>query len=660
MNGGPFAYTLDPNAYHYGNTNINGNATNLGNVGNIETGPSTANVTNNGQETANWNESVNGNGNGNATGTGNGIGSGNATPKPGGPSPLACLACRQKHLKCDGRQPVCGRCTSGQLTCEYTPSRRGYKGPSKKRRADPSPGEQQFMADPRIFALDGRKPEISPEWQIPGIVGSVPSTGMPGDPAAITPPYMGATALVAAPTGSTATPLIGSAQPLVARSPLTPESSSSALGGDGYLIDVYYSNFHNSHPILPPSSMFLHYSPPRYLEQVVKFIGAHFTPAASPETYRQTVVQSVIEQEASPEKVQALLLLTIVLHSRNERQEAGSLLAQAMDLAYELGMHRRLYAESMAEEDPIRRESFRRTWWELFVIEGMLTALGSRPSFTASTVPFEVPLPCEERIYQEGLHPPASPPTMADFDNRVFADEDTEFSSYSYRIDAVRLLGRVLLLSESATGQEDIVESVDARIASWNHHVPESKMELIRADGTIDEMMFQARMIINGASIYLHFPRSDLLSSPAVAAEVICGHSGTCLMPAFTHHAHAMNALTAASEISTLAALRTPVTRHTPFFICALVLSSIVQLAAYSVKAGQMPDPRRDRLTLTIGVFKSLGRTWAISHSVMRQIKTVARDVLDIGVRPTGEEDNLDFSAFLEGSQYWLPNPQGM
>jgi hypothetical protein len=316
-------------------------------------------------------------------------------------------------------------------------------------------------------------------------------------------------------------------------------------------------------------------------------------------------------------------------------------------------MHRQSFAETMTD-DPIRKESLRRTFWELFVVEGMMTALGMRTIFTLSELPvLEVPLPCEERIYQDGLIPPLYPPTIKQFDDRVFADEDIPFSSYSYRVDAVRILGRVVMLSNSNSGQQhqEEIESVDARIASWFHHIPDSKMELMRPDGTTDEMMFQARMIINGASIYLNFPRSDLLSSPAVAAEVICGHSGICLMPAFSHHAHAMRALNAAGEISNLAALRTPALRHTPFFICSLVLSSIVQLAGYSVKAGQMPDPRRDRLTLTIGVFKSLGRTWAISQSIMKQIKAVARDVLEIGVRPQVDQNSLDFNTFLDG---WL------
>lgn len=558
-----------------------------------------------------------------------------APPKGSGPSLLACLTCRQKHLKCDSKMPVCGRCLSSGMNCEYTPSRRGYKGPSKKRRADPDSPEWPALES----GLDNRA-DLPAEWSLP--------------PSFVTPPLAAATPFPWTSPGpnpmSPPPPITDLKAPLI--TPPTPDSAAASPGGDGYLVDLYYSNFHAAHPVLPPLRVFYRFNPPPYLEYVVKFIGSHFTSVVSSESYRPSVITSVVDQEPSVEKAQALLLLAIVLHSRNERAEAGNCLGQALDIAYDLGMHRKSFAETMAGSDPVREESLRRTWWELFVIEGMLTALGARKSFTASMVPLEVPLPCEESIFQDGLGPPPAP-TLAQFDDRVFAEDDIDFSSFSYRIEAVRILGRVVVLGQTAQGHQEQVEAIDARIASWFHHLPESKAELMRPDGTVDEMMFQAMMIVNGASIYLHFPRSDLLSSPAVAAEVICGQSGQCLMPAFSHHAHAMKALKAASELSTLASMRIPVTKHTPFFICALVLSSLVQLAAYSVKAGQMPDPRRDRLTLTVGVFKSLGRTWAISQSIMRQIKAVARDVLDIGIRPAADQTALDFAAFLDGGQQW-------
>ncbi|KAL4806788.1 hypothetical protein BDV18DRAFT_138225 [Aspergillus unguis] len=560
-----------------------------------------------------------------------------AQPRVAGPSLLACLLCRHKHLKCDGATPVCSRCAATGSECQYTPSRRGYKGPSsKKRRANPSSPEQVPAdvqpTDPNLGFYD-----MPIDWNALNPYPYVPmATLSASNSSGSSPQFLDQTAVPQ--------------QTVVKTTPLTPESSTS-LQHDGYLVDIYYQNFHPSHPILPPIRILYQHRVPPFLEQVIKFIGAHFTPAASSETYRPSIIEIVQEQEGSIQKVQALLLLAIVLHSRNERTQAGECLVEAVDLAFEFGLHTRDAVTTLSEGDPLKAECFRRTWWELFIIEGMLTALGLQPTPRTHSVPLEVPLPCEERIYQDGLVPPP-PPTIAQFDERVFADEERDFSSYTYRIEAARILGRVVAIQDLIEGQQDQVESIDARITSFFHHLPESKAELLRPDGTVDEMVFQATMVINSTSIYLHFPRSDLLSSPAVAAEVICGHHGPCAIPAFSHHAHAMKAVKAASEISSLASIRMPVVKHTPFFICSLTMSSIVQLAACSVKAGQMPDPSRDRLALTIGVFKTLASTWAISQSIMRQIKAVARDVMDMGLRPT--MDQIDLNTVLDNSRFWL------
>ncbi|KAJ5560774.1 hypothetical protein N7535_008971 [Penicillium sp. DV-2018c] len=549
--------------------------------------------------------------------------------KPG-PALLACLQCRHKHLKCDGRTPTCSRCEQTRSSCEYTKSRRGYKGPSKKRRAN-SP--DYVPMDPNTVG----KLDLPVDWAaLQSGFSYTPTVHLPSS--ASTSPGL----------HHMSTPMIPNVRPI--SDPLTPDSLT-AIGGDGYLLEMYYSYFHAAHPILPPQKLMHRYVFPAYLEQVMKFIGSHFTPAASSDTYRHTVVAMVQEQELSVEKVQALLLLAIVLHSDNERAEAGVCLSGAVDGAFELGMHQGTFAIYASNGDPIRAESLRRTWWELFVIEGLMTALGVQRVYRTNQVPLEVALPCEERIYHDALPPPPSP-TIAQFDERVFAEEELDFSSYCYRIESVRILGRVVAMQEMTEGQQDHVEAIDARIGSWSHHLPESKEELLRPDGSVDEIMFQATMILNGAAIYLNFPRSDLLSSPAVAAEVICGHHGPISVPAFSHNEHAMKASKAARELSRLAAFRVPVIKHTPFFICALTLSSIVQLASCSVKAGQMPDPSRDRLALTIGVFKSLARTWAISQSIMRQIKAVARDVMDLGLRPTME--SLDLTAVLDNSQFWV------
>jgi hypothetical protein len=54
--------------------------------------------------------------------------------------PAACIACRTKHLKCDGKMP-CSRCaTSGlsAVSCTYVRSRRGYKGPRRNTKQVPA------------------------------------------------------------------------------------------------------------------------------------------------------------------------------------------------------------------------------------------------------------------------------------------------------------------------------------------------------------------------------------------------------------------------------------------------------------------------------------------------------------------------------------------
>ena len=48
------------------------------------------------------------------------------------PAPLACDACRRKHLKCDAVAPVCGRCSIKALACTYTASRRGLGRRSRR------------------------------------------------------------------------------------------------------------------------------------------------------------------------------------------------------------------------------------------------------------------------------------------------------------------------------------------------------------------------------------------------------------------------------------------------------------------------------------------------------------------------------------------------
>jgi hypothetical protein len=331
--------------------------------------------------------------------------------------------------------------------------------------------------------------------------------------------------------------------------------------------------------------------------------------------------------------VQALLLFSIALHARNERTEAVDFFALAVDLALESGMNQRSYAEQFGGNDPVREESLRRTWWELYILDSMFAAF-DQGSLRISDSQMDVQLPCEEFAYSTGVFS-SQPTTASEFYDRFFADEEAEFSSFCYAIEAARILKRTLSLGHSFDErQRDQVESIDASIASWFHHLPQAKTNVMGPDGGVDQMLFRAHLVIHCASIYLHLPRSNLLSTPVARATITCVQTVQSSAPTVSHFTHAVNAIKAANGLSALASLRAPVIKHTPFFICGLVLSAIVQLSACSVKASAYLEPRRDRIALAIGELKSLGRSWAISRRVMQQIKAVAREVLEIGIRP--------------------------
>lgn len=62
----------------------------------------------------------------------------------------------------------------------------------------------------------------------------------------------------------------------------------------------------------------------------------------------------------------------------------------------------------------------------------------------------------------------------------------------------MRLVGKILALGDSPYGSNsDQVEAVDAGLTSWILHLPPSKREVLDHEGRVDEMLFQAHMIIS-------------------------------------------------------------------------------------------------------------------------------------------------------------------
>lgn len=87
--------------------------------------------------------------------------------------------------------------------------------------------------------------------------------------------------------------------------------------------------------------------------------------------------------------------------------------------------------------------------------------------------------------------------TLAQFRERAFAKDEDVFSSAAYRIEAVRILGTVIGLGDSSYEADgERVEAVDASLNGWLLHLPPSKQEVLNQEGKVDEMLFQAHIIV--------------------------------------------------------------------------------------------------------------------------------------------------------------------
>lgn len=417
------------------------------------------------------------------------------------------------------------------------------------------------------------------------------------------------------------------------------EDSTASQAGEGepwidneQLVNLYYLNFHAAHPILLTKSLYWQRQYPRFLKAVVEFIGNLFSSAHSSGELRD-IPRREIESGTrdGPEMVQALLLLSIALSASDEVDQGRRLLTEAIDMAVELGMHQRDYVAPHVAHQRAEQESMRRTWYELYVTDGCSAAFQRLSTFKMNSISAGVLLPCDDGIIDGDIFPCATA-SREDFENSAFSNDDMIFSSFCYRIEAVRLLGRVLEITGAHTVNRDRVQAVDNALAAFIHHLPPSKSEpeIINTYGELDELMFQTHAIIQYAIMLLHYPRSDLSSVVSTTNIVPGGNSSRTVCPCSRQRVHAAKAIDASKATCMLAALRTPTQGHSPFFIHCLALGAVVQIsisATHSKSSMHCLEQHYERVKLMLGVLKSFSRNWAIAGVMLRALNKMASTI---------------------------------
>ncbi|KAM0704314.1 hypothetical protein Q7P35_008547 [Cladosporium inversicolor] len=537
------------------------------------------------------------------------------------PAPLACDACRRKHVKCDGTTPVCGRCSTNALACTYTASRRGL---ARRRRRTAATDEGASTSS----AL--QSPAHSHASASRSYVGDVGPARSHADASA------GVRAETAHLLGSL---VLNNTLQSVDNQEMPPRPSASPApylwspspADHERLLALFYLHLFGAHPFLVPKAFYASQRYPYYLDLVVCFAGQQYAAPNSDTALLQSAASSAMSgvDEQTPYRVQALLLYAIILHASQQTKEAGECVSRAATIALQLGMNEESFARANSANSSVTEESLRRTWWELYTVDVYFAAIHRRPTFettSAKSFPF---LPCAQGLYEAGQCEP-NPPSLHTFERRVFSvDSNVSFSSSCVRIDAIRIVGRVLALAPTTDAHPESIQALDNALTSWEYNLPPLCTDVVDSSGEVDLMLFEARCFILCADIFLHFPRSDLPDTVPSARDIACAKGYTQLAPTSKHHT--IKAIAASKSLANLATVPWPLDRHSPFFICGLVLGCIIQLAAASIHMHQRgPDflqQDRDRVVLMVGALQRLGERWALARNAVRCLKSVAEIV---------------------------------
>lgn len=412
--------------------------------------------------------------------------------------------------------------------------------------------------------------------------------------------------------------------------PVVQEHTSGIIVPEARLVRLFYENFHAAHPILVPVQLYERWEYPRYLQQVVKFIGSHYSLVLDNDTLHEStwlILNGTAER--TPHMVQALLLYSIITRARNETAQAESSLTQAIDIAMELGMYREEFVITAAAGREHEAESLRRTWWSLFIWEIYVGTLHDKIHLQCSDVYSDVQLPCEESTYSslETIPPPQS---LAAFRSRIYTEgeEISHYSSFAYCIEAARILARVVVLNGLLETHHDHLQAVANTLVSWIHHLPPQKIEIVDMYGTIDEMLFQAHCTIQYAAILLHLPRSNIRPRFPDSMLSICPMTPFRLSPSLTRHVHDVKTMEASKKLSNLLSVRSDARGYSPSIVFVAILCGLVQLAAMEIHGSVCADHHQNRIVLVLGCLKLLRAKWALAQTAHAHLRSAAAQVI--------------------------------
>lgn len=303
---------------------------------------------------------------------------------------LACVQCRSRKVRCDATLPSCNRCLADMKSCKYQQSRRG--GRPRQRAAAPA----RNMVEDAAASEQGHQVQ----WDNVSATANQALGSNSSD------------------SGTAGRSSLSDSDTLIHVSNgvgITLGATYLTQAQVDHLLTKYYAFFHVAHPcVLPRWSLLLRLtSEPAAsdtLLPVLLYIGSIFTNTIDSGPLAEAASQAVSAERLllrplDPYYIQALLLHAIAVYWSGEPRRGRDLLNEAICGALMLGMQRMDFASRYGQGDPVLQESWRRTWWMIYIVDTHIA--GSTHSFPTQSGAVEITtgLPCEEHNYDSGVSP---------------------------------------------------------------------------------------------------------------------------------------------------------------------------------------------------------------------------------------------------------------
>lgn len=535
--------------------------------------------------------------------------------------------------------PVCGRCQDRGGSCSWLESRRGLKGgrkdASRARTSQTAPKNRSTSPLQRSTGTEIDVPSsddcVSQSRSDAGTNPTFDST-FPRSAASQVPPRA---------DSSAGRPWVDADSGISVQSDPTPyrDQGCAKCETRDTLVDLFYERFFPAHPFVIPRKLYLHYPSmlPEYLKASMRFLASHYLTMNGQEAHRDDA-NSVFSPNVPDDgfKVQTLLLLAIASLARAEPDQGQTILEISIKVALRVGMDQAMFAVQHGGNDYTLQESWRRTWWDLYVVDGLVSAINTStyPS-QLRNVRTDVLLPGSCNDYNK-CSVSMTPLSHNDMRNRAFSEIQLTFSSFAYKVEAMHIMHKVLELGPDGSNFVDTqVEAMDVSISNFLLSLPQDKKVVLETSGKVDEVLLAAHMIIQWAAITLHRPRSAL---PFVKNyyQTACTNPEAVGLPVLEYAAHTSKVLRAANAISNLTATQSPLAQRTPCFACAIAAAATTHLPAYVIPNQGDVQSIMERLQLAVSALGSIAEVWPLARIVRSQIAEFARELIS-GQGPTRE-----------------------